>query len=320
MGAITQDSLMQDSITRTNARRAKVSIGLPVFNGERYLKQALDSILSQTFQDFELVISDNASTDGTELICREYASNDRRIRYERQRCTRAVTWNFRQVALLASAEYFLWVAADDTLAPTYVERCLEVLQQHPGVVLCYSKAIVMDEEGNCLRREEQQLDAASDKPHERFHELIRMDHNCGALFGLIRTGMLKRTPIHGDFADSDRCLLAELALYGKYYRIPEHLFCHREHSQRVTRMYPSRQERTFKLHPDTPPKIVLPHFRQFWEYVRCIHRAPLQWKERLRCYKLMLRWLRDNAQRLLCDMKFVVHRAVRPFWRADYIH
>ena len=311
---------MHTFLTGTDVRRAKVSIGLPVFNGERYLKQALDAILSQTFQDFELIISDNGSNDGTELICRDYASNDRRIRYERKECTRGVTWNFRQVALLASGEYFLWVAADDTLAPTYVECCVDVLQQHPEVVLCYSKAIVIDEDGNCIRREEQQLDAASDKPHERFQELIRMEHNCGALFGVIRTGILKRTPIHGDFADSDRCLLAELALYGKYYRIPEYLFCHREHSQRVTRMYPSRQERTFNLHPERPLKIVFPHFRQFWEYIRCIHRAPLQWRERLRCYRKMLPWLRHNNQRLLHDLKFVVHRAVRPFWRAGYIH
>jgi glycosyltransferase involved in cell wall biosynthesis len=311
---------MHTVIAGTDVRRAKVSIGLPVFNGERYLKEALDAILSQTFQDFELIISDNGSTDGTELICRDYASKDRRIRYERAQYTRGVTWNFRQVALRASGEYFLWVAADDTLAPIYVERCLDVLQQHPEVVLCYSKAVVMDEEGNCLRREEQQLDAASDQPHERFHELIRMDHNCGALFGLIRTDVLKRTPIHGDFADSDRCVLAELALYGKYYCIPEYLFHHREHAARVTRMYPSRQERTFKLHPERPSKIVFPHFRQFWEYIRCIRRAPLQWSERLRCYMQMLQWLGDNTQRLWHDLKFVVHQAVSPFWRADYIH
>ncbi len=309
-----------DFITGTDVRRVQVSIGLPVFNGERYLKQALDSILSQTFQDFELVISDNGSSDSTELICREYASADRRIRYQQQTYTHAVTWNFRQVALLASGEYFLWVAADDTLVPTYVERCLEVLHQHPEVVLCYSKAIVMDEEGNCLRREEQQLDAHSEKPHERFRELIRMDHNCGALFGLIRADILSKTPIHSDFADSDRCVLAELALYGQYYRIPEYLFCHREHSQRVTRMYPSRQERTFRLYPECPPKIVFPHFRQFWEYICCIHRAPLKWSERLRCYAQMLRWLKDNTKRLLHDMKFVVRQAVKPFWRADYIH
>ena len=311
--------IMQDSTKRMDLPRAKVSIGLPVFNGERYLKQALDSILAQTFQDFELVISDNGSNDGTEIICRAYATRDRRIRYQRQTYTHGVTWNFRQVALLASGDYFLWVAADDTLDPSYVERCLEVLQQHPEVVLCYSKAIVMDEEGNCLRREEQQLDAASDKPHERFRELIRMDHNCGALFGLIRTGILKRTSIHGDFADSDRCVLAELALYGQYHQIPEYLFCHREHSQRVTRIYPLRQERMFQLHPERPSKIVFPHFRQFWEYISSLHRAPLKWTDRVRCYSQMMQWLKDNANRLGNDLKFVLYQAVRPLWRTDYV-
>jgi glycosyltransferase involved in cell wall biosynthesis len=308
------------SATIKQVQPTKVSIGLPVFNGERYVKHALDSILSQTYQEFELIISDNASTDRTEEICREYASRDRRILYQRQEYNRGVTWNFRQVASLASGKYFLWVAADDTLDAEYLERCLQILQQHSEIVLCYSKAIVIDENGNCIRREEQKLGVSSEKPHERFRDLIRMDHNCGALFGLMRTAVLKKTPIHGDFADSDRCVLAELALYGQYYRIPEHLFCHREHGQRVTRMYPSRQERTFKLYPENPPKVVFPHFRQFWEYIRCIQRAPLPLSERVQCYMQMLRWLRDNSKHLLYDIRFALHSAAKPLWRAACIN
>src|ERR1700693_4622631 len=109
-----------------------VSIGLPVYNGEVYLRQALDSILAQTFSDFELVISDNASTDSTEVICREYAAVDSRIRYRRQTRNRGVTWNFRQVVLLSSGKYFLWTSCDDLLAPNYVERCIEVLENDPS--------------------------------------------------------------------------------------------------------------------------------------------------------------------------------------------
>jgi glycosyltransferase involved in cell wall biosynthesis len=299
-------------------RRPKVSIGLPVFNGEQYLQAALDSILAQTHADFELVISDNGSTDATEDICRRYAKSDARIRYYRHDKTRGVTWNFRQVVLPSSGEYFLWVAADDRMAPNYVECCLKVLEQDGEVVLCYSKAVVVDETGTPIQQEEQFLEAESAAPHERFRELIRMDHNCGALFGLIRAHILKRTPIHGDFADSDRCVLAELALYGKFFRIPEYLFFHREHRRRVTRMFPTRQARTYKLLADRPPRLVFPHFRQFWEYVFCIQRAPICWDERFHCYLEMLVWVRDNSRRLLADLRFVVSRALRPLWKTHY--
>jgi glycosyltransferase involved in cell wall biosynthesis len=296
--------------------KPKLSIGLPVFNGQSYLEQALESVLAQTFKDFELVISDNGSTDATEDISGRYAARDSRIRYYRHNKTRGVTWNFRQVVLLSSGEYFMWLPADDSLAPDYVERCLNVLEQNPDVVLCYSKAVVLDEASNPIRDEEQRLDADSEKPHERFRELIRMDHNCGALFGVIRADILKKTSIHGDFADSDRCLLAELALYGKYFRIPEYLFFRREHSQRVTRKYPSRYQRTLKLNPGRPPRFVFPHFRQFWEYVFCIRRAPLNWRERFRCYLEMLTWVRGNACRLVGDLRVVVAQAIKPLWHA----
>src|SRR5581483_4655496 len=115
--------------------------------------------------------------------------------------------------------------------------------------------------------------------------------------------------------DSDRCVLAELALYGRFHRIPEYLFSHREHAQRVTRMYPTRQARAFKLH-ERRPLMVFPHFRQFWEYMFAIWRAPLSWRERIRCWLQMMRWVRENARRLLYDIKFALSRTVKPLRRA----
>ena len=312
-----QETAVTEFKEQRQAKEPTVSIGLPVFNGERYLAQALDSILAQSFHDFELIISDNGSTDDTEHICRRYATADPRIRYYRQEKTRGVTWNFRQVALLSSGQYFLWMAADDMLAPEYVERCLQALRQNHDAVLCYSQALLCDEDGSLIRQEHQVVAANSPLPCERFRELIRMDHNCGAMFGLIRADILKKTPIHGDFPDSDRCLLAELALYGKFCQLPEPLFSHREHRERVTRMYPTRQERMWKLSPDGRSRIVFPHFRQFWEYVRCIHRVRLSWKNRLRCYWQMAVWLNQNRARLVRDLKFVLRQSVVARWKTD---
>jgi glycosyltransferase involved in cell wall biosynthesis len=290
-----------------------VSIGLPVFNAEQYLEQSLRSILAQTHRNFELIISDNASDDATEAICRRYAAGDPRIRYHRNPRNQGATFNFRQVVALSSGEYFLWAAHDDMFAPEYVERCVAVLEQNRDIVLCYSKSIEIDEHGQPLESKEQSLAADAPYPHQRFRELIRMDHNCETMFGVMRTGVLKRTSVHGDFPDSDRCMLAEVALYGKFHELPDHLFFHRKHAQQMTKQFPSRQARMAQLNPDRRFLIVFPHFRQFKEYILAIHRSPMGWKDRLWCYFEMLCWLRNNAPRLMRDLRYFVAQMLRPF-------
>ncbi len=115
----------------------RLSIGLPVYNGERFLSAAIDSLLRQTFEDFELIISDNASTDATGAICRGYADQDRRIRYLPTKENIGSAPNFNRVIELASAPYFSWAAHDDVRAPQYLERCVEVLDRDPSVILAY---------------------------------------------------------------------------------------------------------------------------------------------------------------------------------------
>jgi glycosyltransferase involved in cell wall biosynthesis len=297
----------------------RVSIGLPVFNAEQYLEQSLGSILAQTHRNFELIISDNASGDATEAICRRYAALDPRVRYHRNPRNQGATFNFRQVVALSAGEYFLWAAHDDMFAPEYLERCVAVLEQNPDVVLCYSKSIEIDGQGQSMVPKEQVLGADLPYAHLRFRELIRMDHNCLSMFGVMRARVLKRTSVHGDFPDSDRCMLAEVALYGRFVQLPDSLFFHRKHAQQMTQQFPSRQERMERLNPDRHFLMVFPHYRQFGEYVLAIHRSPLGWKDRFACYFQMLRWLRDNAPRLVRDLRYVVARMLRPF-RLRYRH
>ena len=113
----------------------RVTIGLPVYNGQNYLVETLESLLAQTYTDFELVISDNASTDRTEAICRQYAAGDARIRYYRNDENIGASANYNRAFELGRGEYFKWAAHDDLLAPTYLERCVEVLDANPDVVL-----------------------------------------------------------------------------------------------------------------------------------------------------------------------------------------
>lgn len=296
---------------QTKSNSPLVSIGLPVYNGEVYLRRVLESILAQTYRHFELVISDNASTDGTEAVCREYAAADSRICYTRQPTNRGATWNFREVVHLSSGKYFLWTSHDDLLAPSYVERCVKVLEEHADVVLCYSEPTNIDESGN-QSAPGYPLRADWPRPHQCFEKLIDLNHNCVALFGVIRLDVLKSTSIHGDFSDGDRCVLVELALRGKYYRIPQRLFFHREHAARLTHTCPSRREQTRRANPGQQLRFVFPYFRILKEFALAVHRSPLGWAERCLCYLHLVNWVRWYRGRLWSDVAFLFAEVFRP--------
>jgi glycosyltransferase involved in cell wall biosynthesis len=124
-----------------------VSIGLPVYNGAKYLKLALDSLLAQSYTNFEVIISDNASTDGTQQICKEYAAKDNRIHYYRNEKNTEAPVNFNRVFNLSSGKYFKWAADDDTQAPDYLRKCVQTLEGDDSVALCHSKTIRIKENG-----------------------------------------------------------------------------------------------------------------------------------------------------------------------------
>lgn len=121
-----------------------VSIGLPVYNGEDFLKYALDSLLSQTFRDFEIIISDNASTDNTPKICQEYVLKDKRIRYIRQNNNMGALWNFNFVLKQSNKEYFIWVSSDDKLHPEFLEKNIDILEKNKNVVCSIGDVIFSD--------------------------------------------------------------------------------------------------------------------------------------------------------------------------------
>ena len=128
----------------------KVSIGMPVYNGDRYLGSAVESLLAQTFGDFSIVIVDNASTDGTEAIGREFAKRDRRVRYHRNPENIGGGPNFNRAFDMANdAPYFKWAAHDDLHAPDFLAECVAVLDRRSDVVLCHCETEHIDENGMC---------------------------------------------------------------------------------------------------------------------------------------------------------------------------
>lgn len=205
----------------------RLSIGLPVFNGENYLECALNSLINQTFTDFELIISDNASTDRTRDICEAHAVKDPRVRYYRNSVNIGATQNWYRVFELSSGEYFASAAHDDFYDPEYMRKCINVLDQDPAVVVCHSKTCMIDDNDNQIGNFEVELDTTSDKPHVRLFNIIATDYLCIQLYGVMRSKSLAATKVFSGYYGCDRNTLVELCLMGKIQEVPEYLFFHR---------------------------------------------------------------------------------------------
>ncbi len=284
--------------------KPRLSIGLPVFNGEKYLKESIDSILAQSYQDFELIISDNASTDHTQQICKEYASMDSRIRYYRNEKNIGAPKNFNRVFELSSGFYFKWAAYDDVHAPEFLRKCVSVLDKDSSVVLCHSKTGRIDEHGHLVGNYDHRAlrRISSHKPHERFGDLISIRNPCWAVFGVVRSSAFRKTPLHGSYIGADRNLLAEIGLMGRIIEIPEYLFFRRDHPEAYTRKFCENKFATSVEHYDeqmawwsTDDWTNFPNWKDCAEFFRSVNRVPLEWSERLACYDQIFRWFVDEG-------------------------
>jgi glycosyltransferase involved in cell wall biosynthesis len=285
-----------------NRNIPRVSVGLPVYNGERFVAQAIESILSQTFQDFELIISNNASTDRTEEISQAYAVRDPRIRYYTNDVNRGAVWNHNRVFELARGEFFKWNCADDLCAPEFLARCVAALDEHSAAAMAVSQPMEIDEYGKPLESPTAPghtlLPAVPpDAPvHVRFRQNIRLDHRCLTIYSLIRSDLLRRTGPMGGYADSDRVLLAHLALFGPCIVIPETLLFNRDHPGRFSRSYDqnyeSWRERAVWMDPSNARGLVFPFWKELFELLRVVRVSPLRWQDQVRCFGETLSWLR----------------------------
>lgn len=290
-------------------KKPRVSIGMPVFNGEKMLEESLDSLLAQERGDFELIISDNGSTDNTEGICRTYVKRDPRIRYYRSSTNRGAAWNFNHVFECSRGEYFMWACHDDLWAPEFLGCAVAVLDQHPEVVLCYSATNLIDENGAILQEFLVNPGLASINAHQRFGAAWRYPPQIPVL-GLMRSEMLKRTRLIGSYSSSDRTLVGELALLGPFFGIPEHLFSYRRHPQQSTGIcYPNRRSRAEWYDPAKRGHISFPRWRLLREHIVSILRTPLTVSERFLCLASLARWMVRHRWELLANL--VLHEWIK---------
>jgi glycosyltransferase involved in cell wall biosynthesis len=287
----------------------RVTVGIPVYNGEHYLADALDSILPQTAGDFELIISDNASTDSSAEIAERYAAADQRVRYVRNESNIGGPANFNKLLEMARGEYFKWAAHDDLIAPAYLRCCIEVLDQHPDVVLVSSRVGVVDEDGRRIKQVPEafeQLDAPH--PARRIRDLLLTRHGAFHLWGIMRTDLLRRAGGHGPYPGADRVTLVAMALRGRLHLIPNELFMTRDHRQRSVRQLPSIYRRAMWHDPRHRGR-PLPHWKLASGYLGAIRAAPISQRERIVCLAVFLRWLTWNWTwaRLANDLLVRVH-------------
>lgn len=276
--------------------RPRVTIGMPVYNGERYLRQTLDSICAQTFPDWELIISDNASTDGTAEICREYAARDPRVRHERNATNIGGPRNFNRTIELASAPYFKSANADDLCEPDLVARCVETLDRHPEVVLCYGRTVLIDQDGHRLRDFDDRLDLRAPSAVDRFWLAAERIRLVNVLQGVMRTAAVRRAGGLGSFVGSDVVLALMLTLYGHFHEVPERLFYRRLHPGAFSSMTTMESRLKF-VNPATDRKVYFHTWRNALEYQRGVARAPLSRTEKLRLSLGLLRssvWARHD--------------------------
>lgn len=280
-----------------------VSIGLPVYNGERFLAAAIDSLLGQSYRNLELVISDNASTDGTPEICRRYAGLDDRVRYSRLPENIGGVPNANRVFTLATGTYFMWAADDDVWLPTYVEGCVRVLESDPSVVLVCSEMAIIDEAGAIQRRMNIPHTADSARPSERMREFTATTAMSDAVYGVARAATVRQTPLYELHPGHDKIYLAELALRGRFVRIPECLYMRREHARRSVRAYPKLRDRYAWLSPALAGKRMYPYWEYLRGYASAVARVPLNLKDRAACGIVLLKWLKYHWKDLAEDLK-----------------
>jgi glycosyltransferase involved in cell wall biosynthesis len=263
---------------------------MPVYNGERYLEVAIQSVLAQTWDDVELVICDNCSTDRTSEICRTYAAQDARVRYLRNEKNIGAAGNFRRVFHEARAPVYRWLCSDDYMGPSSIEKCLQLLQASPDAAVVCTRAVFVDEHGTTIEPYDAVQAITHDDAGQRFRAAFDCDPWCNSAYGLIRRSTLLRTALHQPFPASDKALIIELAIHGKILEIDEPLFYRRIHPGAYSYAVSHERDRSFYTPTASgrasPMQRAWPNTRA---YLRAISRSPARPGQKLGMLSYVLR-------------------------------
>lgn len=281
----------------------RVSVGMPVYNGERHIRETIEFLLRQTYTDFELIVSDNASTDGTQGICEKYMAMDSRIRYHRNKENIGAQANYNAVFLRARGAYFKWASSNDICDPRFLEACVRQLDARSDAVLAYPRTRLLFGDAGATEEYQERVHVNQVRPCERFRDFLENNDLNNMMNGLIRSDVLRRTALMRTYRGADIVLMAELALYGKFVLIPEVLFFRRIDPSTKTSLR-SRQE--IIRHYD--PRLKRMVFQRWKYYMGCISavvRTPLTMWEKFCLVRFLLRQLIRERGRLAQDLRDV---------------
>lgn len=218
-----------------------VTVGIPVYNGERHLEECANAILNQTQGDLELVIADNASTDGTARICEQLAAKDPRVRVLRHVHNLGAPGNWNSLVDVARGRFFKWQSANDVCDPGLLQACVDALESDASAVLAYARTMLMDDDGRPIGLFEHDLNFDSDDVVQRFTLACRRLALNNPQCGLIRTEVLRRTRLDRYYPSGDLVLTAELALHGKLLLLPGVLNYRRQSASTFSSMLTPQQ-------------------------------------------------------------------------------
>jgi len=286
-----------------------VCVGLPVYNGGTLLSQAIESILSQDFENIQLIISDNCSTDDTEETCLKYQKIDKRVRYYRLEENLGASKNFLNVFGLSNAPYFMWASHDDLRERSFISKCLERIEPDPSIALVYPRTKVLDRNSRLMGVANDHINADQDNPIERFRHLIWEIGMCNMFYGLYRTYIIKKARAWNETLFIDNLFLAELSLLGKIVQIDDVLFV-----RRLTRNYNYRSpdERNAQLISDIDTNlfhegITLPHCRLTYAHLELINHSEIQEPEKNFLMNDIMKCFRTKFG---TNMEYEINRAI----------
>lgn len=291
---------------------ALVTVGIPVYNGERWLPDAVDSILNQTFDRLVLAISDNASTDGTQEICESYAAIDERVQFSRTSSNVGLFANYDRVFAMSSTPYFKWASCNDICGPSFLESCINVLEERPDVVLAYPRTALFDK--NIEAAEPWEDDPCIDQQlaSERIRALLSTLRLNNAFNGVIRSDILRRTRLNKIHTGSDINLVAELALHGKIIRVSDRQFYRRMNATASSILVPEKGRSAY-FSNEPRDVLELRQFRIEGGLIAALLRTPMPVRERIATARYLTRRLIHNRDKLFGELGSVIRARLYSF-------
>jgi glycosyltransferase involved in cell wall biosynthesis len=290
----------------------RVVVGLPVYNGEKYIAAAIESHLSQSFGDFDLVISDNGSTDATQEICRGFASQDERVKYFRSDTNRGILWNHRRVfeAIQNPNQYFRWAAADDIMEQGLLQAMVDILESRPEVEAVVPDTKNIDRNGKIIGSMARGLDLPFPDVFERAKQVLMGAYQMVIAFGLFRAATLQRLRTRPNYIGWDFVFVWELALWGQIVQTTGPVLLRRWHAGAMSHVKTAKEMRKW-VEPNFTGGMNFPHWTWSYERLRALLAAPLSPRDRWRVGKFLARATVWQRASLVRDVTQAARRTLR---------